>query len=79
MIKMILAFALATAGYASAHSGDHHDSMLATLMHLLSEPDHLALAVGEKMPRILAALSLGVIPWCVAFGVLVAFGVRLAG
>ena len=39
----------------------------------------LALAVGEKMPRILAALSLGVIPWCVAFGVLVAFGVRLAG
>ena len=39
----------------------------------------LALAVGEKMPRILAALSLGVIPWCMAFGVLVAFGVRLAG
>lgn len=39
----------------------------------------LALAVGEKMPRILAALSLGAIPWCVAFGVLVAFGVRLVG
>ena len=39
----------------------------------------LALAVGEKTPRILAALSLGVLPWCVAFGVLVAFGVRLVG
>lgn len=55
MIKMILAFALATAGYASAHSGDHHDSMLATLMHLFSEPDHLALAVGAVIVGALGA------------------------
>lgn len=39
----------------------------------------LALAVGEKSLRILAALSLGVIPWCVAFAVLTAWGVKLAG
>lgn len=39
----------------------------------------LALAVGEKAPHIMAALSLGVIPWCFAFGVLVSLGVRLAG
>jgi hydrogenase/urease accessory protein HupE len=55
MIKVMLAFALATAGYASAHSGDHHDSMLATLMHLLSEPDHLALAVGAVIVGALGA------------------------
>ena len=38
----------------------------------------LALAVGEKAPRILAALSCGVVPWCVAFAVLVSLGVKLA-
>lgn len=37
----------------------------------------IALAVGEKWPRILAAISLGVLPWCVAFAVLVCFGVSL--
>ena len=37
----------------------------------------LALAIGEKTPRILAALSLGVVPWCVAFAVLTAYGVKL--
>ncbi len=38
----------------------------------------LALAMGEKTPRILAALSLGVVPWCVVFAVLTALGVKLA-
>jgi len=38
----------------------------------------LALAVGGRPARIFAALSLGVIPWCVLFGVLVAFGVKIA-
>lgn len=37
----------------------------------------LALAIGEKTPRILAALSLGVVPWCVVFSVLTAYGVKL--
>ena len=37
----------------------------------------LALAIGEKTPRILAALSLGVVPWCVVFAVLTAYGVKL--
>jgi hypothetical protein len=38
----------------------------------------LALTVGEKSPRILAVLSFGVIPWCVAFALLTAWGVKLA-
>lgn len=55
MIKMMLAFALATAGDASAHSGDHHDSLLATLAHLFSEPDHLAMAAGAVIVGVLGA------------------------
>lgn len=38
----------------------------------------LALAVGEKTPRIMVALSLGVVPWCVVFAVLAAYGFKLA-
>lgn len=38
----------------------------------------LALAVGGSPARIFAALSLGVIPWCVLFGALVALGVKIA-
>jgi len=38
----------------------------------------LALAIGERTLRILAALSLGVVPWCVVFAVLTSFGVKLA-
>jgi hypothetical protein len=38
----------------------------------------IALAVGERPPRIMAAIALGVAPWCVVFAVLVSFGVKLA-
>ncbi len=38
----------------------------------------LALAVGEKAMRIFAAVSFGVVPWCVAFAVLISLGVKLA-
>ena len=38
----------------------------------------IALAVGEKAPRIAGAIALGVVPWCVVFAVLVSFGVKLA-
>ena len=38
----------------------------------------IALAVGEKAPRIAGAIALGVTPWCVVFAVLVSFGVKLA-
>jgi hypothetical protein len=38
----------------------------------------IALAVGEKAPRIAGAIALGVMPWCVVFAVLVSFGVKLA-
>lgn len=38
----------------------------------------IALAVGEKPRRIVAAVALGVLPWCVLFAVLTAFGFKLA-
>ena len=37
----------------------------------------IALVVGEKPRRILAAVALGVLPWCVIFAVLTAFGFKL--
>ena len=37
----------------------------------------IALAVGEKLRRILGAVALGVLPWCVLFAVLTAFGFKL--
>jgi len=38
----------------------------------------LALAVGERAVRIFLALSLGVIPYCVLFAILVGLGVKIA-
>ena len=40
------------AGNALAHPGDHHQSLLSSLGHLLTEPDHLAM--------ILIALVVGI-------------------
>ena len=37
----------------------------------------IALAVGEKPRRILVAVAFGVLPWCVIFAVLTAFGFKL--
>ena len=37
----------------------------------------VALAVGEKPRRILVAVALGVLPWCLIFAVLTAFGFKL--
>ena len=37
----------------------------------------IALAVGEKPRRILVAVALGVLPWCVIFAALTAFGFKL--
>ncbi len=39
----------------------------------------IALAVGERTPRIMAAIALGVAPWCAVFAVLTAWGVTLLG
>jgi len=36
-------FLLLMPSIAHAHPGDHHGSLWATISHLLSEPDHLAL------------------------------------
>jgi hypothetical protein len=38
----------------------------------------LALAVGERAVRVFVALSLGVVPWCILFAILVGFGVKIA-
>ena len=38
----------------------------------------IALAVGEKPRRILAAVAVGVLPWCAAFAALTALGFKLA-
>ena len=38
----------------------------------------IALAVGERTPKIVAFIALGVAPWCVAFALLMAFGFKLA-
>ena len=38
----------------------------------------LALAVGERPIKIFAAISAGVIPWCILFAVLVGYGVKIA-
>ena len=37
----------------------------------------IALAVGERPPRIMAAIALGVAPWCAGFAALTAFGFKL--
>ena len=38
----------------------------------------IALAVGEKPQRILGAVALGVLPWCVLFAALTSLGFKLA-
>lgn len=38
----------------------------------------LALAVGERALRVFVALSIGVIPYCVLFAILVGLGVKIA-
>lgn len=58
MIKILMAFVLACSGYAWAHPGEHHDSLFATLVHLLTEPDHLAMAAAAI---IVGALGAGVL------------------
>jgi hydrogenase/urease accessory protein HupE len=39
---LVVPFLLASSAFA--HPGAHHENMLASLMHLLTEPDHLAMA-----------------------------------
>ena len=38
----------------------------------------IALAAGERTPKIVAFIALGVAPWCFAFALLTAFGFKLA-
>ncbi|MCQ9375980.1 hypothetical protein NMQ14_17155 [Methyloversatilis sp. XJ19-13] len=34
---------------ASAHDGEYHGSLLATLMHLVSQPDHVAMIAAAAI------------------------------
>ncbi len=38
----------------------------------------IALAAGERTPKIVSFIALGVAPWCFAFALLTAFGFKLA-
>lgn len=38
----------------------------------------IALAMGSSAPRVVAAFSLGGIPWCVGFAVITSMGLRVA-
>jgi hydrogenase/urease accessory protein HupE len=54
--------ALSTTGIAHAHPGQHGHDWLAALMHLVSEPDHLAgiaLAVGVVAALVMRRLRRG--------------------
>ena len=45
MKKIVIATGIltATSGAALAHPGDHHFSVVNSLIHLLTEPDHMAM------------------------------------
>ncbi|MGC2164703.1 MAG: HupE/UreJ family protein [Gallionella sp.] len=42
--KFVIACIALTPMSALAHPGEHHQGLMATLVHLLTEPDHLAMA-----------------------------------
>jgi hydrogenase/urease accessory protein HupE len=44
-IKSIAAFSVLFSPLAHAHPGEHHGGILDAVAHLLSEPDHLAMAL----------------------------------
>ncbi len=57
MMKRSLTSILALAGFAGsamAHPGDHGFSLTGSLVHLLSEPDHLAMMAGAVVAAVVA-------------------------
>ena len=47
MSRLIMfGFATLLSDTAFAHPGSHHDAWYATILHILSEPDHLALLLA---------------------------------
>ncbi len=51
----LLALLAAAPGTALAHPGEHHGGLLDALMHLLGEPDHLAMLLGALVAGLLLA------------------------
>lgn len=56
MIRTTVALVALWSSAASAHEGEHHGSLPATLMHLVSQPDHVALLAAAAIFGGVAAL-----------------------
>lgn len=54
-LSPVLALLAAAPGAAFAHPGEHHGGLLDALMHLLGEPDHLAMLLGAVVVGLLLA------------------------
>jgi hydrogenase/urease accessory protein HupE len=49
MIRTAVALAALWSSAASAHEGEHHGGLLVALMHLVSQPDHVALLAAAAI------------------------------
>ncbi|WP_018227679.1 hypothetical protein [Methyloversatilis universalis] len=49
MMQALMTLTLAWSGYAWAHPGEHHGSAGDALLHLMSEPDHVALLIAAAV------------------------------
>ncbi|WP_439537535.1 hypothetical protein [Methyloversatilis sp.] len=49
MTRTTVALVALWSSAASAHDGEHHGSLLATLMHLVSQPDHVAMIAAAAI------------------------------
>lgn len=49
MMQALMTLALAWSSAAWAHSGEHHGNVGDALLHLMSEPDHVALLIAAAL------------------------------
>jgi hypothetical protein len=49
MMQALMTLALAWSSVAWAHPGEHHGNLGDALLHLMSEPDHVALLVAAAV------------------------------
>lgn len=54
-IKSIAAFSALFSPLAHAHPGEHHGGIMDAVVHLLSEPDHLAMALIAVVAGVVGA------------------------
>jgi hypothetical protein len=48
-MQALMTLALAWSGFAWAHPGEHHGNVGDALLHLISEPDHVALLIAAAV------------------------------